>query len=190
DYTYSLKARKLSGAEGFLILFRVQDENAKSWWNLGGWGNQRHAIEMGGIIGNELTGRIEPGRWYDIRIELKGGSIRCYLDDKLIHDVAAPAIKSLYASASREQKSGEIILKVVNVAATSLTTQINLRGAEKVGSSAQAIVLSSEKPTDENSLAEPLKVAPVTQTIETPGAHFSHPFPGNSVTVLRLPAGK
>ena len=39
DYTYSLKARKLGGAEGFLILFRVQDENAKAWWNIGGWGN-------------------------------------------------------------------------------------------------------------------------------------------------------
>jgi alpha-L-arabinofuranosidase len=51
DYTYSLKARKLGGAEGFLILFNVRDDNRKSWWNLGGWGNQRHAIEMGGLVG-------------------------------------------------------------------------------------------------------------------------------------------
>ena len=29
DYTLTLKARKLGGAEGFLILFNVQDENAK-----------------------------------------------------------------------------------------------------------------------------------------------------------------
>jgi len=45
DCTYSLKARKLGGAEGFLIPFNVRDENAKSWWNLGGWGNTRHTIE-------------------------------------------------------------------------------------------------------------------------------------------------
>ena len=48
DYTYTLKARKLGGAEGFLILFHVKDEEAKAWWNIGGWGNTRHALEMGG----------------------------------------------------------------------------------------------------------------------------------------------
>ena len=90
DYTYSLKARKLGGAEGFLILFRVADENAKSWWNIGGWGNQRHAIEMGGIVGKEIPGRIETGRWYNIRMEVNGKHIKCYLDDTLIHDVTAP----------------------------------------------------------------------------------------------------
>ena len=74
NYTYTLKARKLGGAEGFLIMFRVQDPRAKAWWNLGGWGNTKHAIEMGGIIGNEVPGRIETGRWYDIRIELHGAS--------------------------------------------------------------------------------------------------------------------
>ena len=42
DYTLTLKARKLGGAEGFLILFNVQDDHAKSWWNIGGWGNVRH----------------------------------------------------------------------------------------------------------------------------------------------------
>ncbi len=103
DYTYSLKARKLGGAEGFLILFNVRDENRKSWWNLGGWGNQRHAIEMGGLVGQDVPGSIETGRWYDIRIETSGKTIKCYLDGKLIHDVTPPVLKSLYASASRDQ---------------------------------------------------------------------------------------
>ncbi len=61
DYTYSLKARKLGGAEGFLILFRVQHENAKSWWNIGGWGNVRHALEMDGVVSEGVPGRIETG---------------------------------------------------------------------------------------------------------------------------------
>lgn len=60
DCTYSLKARKLGGAEGFLILFNVQDENAKSWWNIGGFGNTRHCIEMNGII-SQVPGSIETG---------------------------------------------------------------------------------------------------------------------------------
>jgi alpha-N-arabinofuranosidase len=34
DYTYELKARKISGSEGFLILFNVQDNNSHLWWNV------------------------------------------------------------------------------------------------------------------------------------------------------------
>jgi len=188
DYTYSLKARKLSGAEGFLILFRVQDENRKSWWNLGGWGNARHAIEMGGIIGNDVSGSIETGRWYDIRIELAGKTIKCFLDGKLIHDATPPVLKSLYASASRVKETGEVILKVVNTAQSELATDIKLNGVVIIQGPSKATVLTSENATDENSLTEPTKVAPVTKTINGTGPSFQHAFPGNSVTILRLKA--
>ncbi|MBI5386458.1 MAG: carbohydrate binding domain-containing protein [Verrucomicrobia bacterium] len=185
DYTYSLKARKLGGAEGFLILFRTQRDNEKSWWNLGGWGNRRHAIEMGGVIGQEVEGSIETGRWYDIRVELTGSHIKCYLDGKLIHDVTAPLIQSLYASASRDDKTGETILKVVNVAAAAQETEIKLNGVAKLAS-AQALVLTSESSTDENTLDNPTKVSPKSQKLATPTPSFQHSFPGNSLTVLRF----
>jgi alpha-L-arabinofuranosidase len=190
DYTYSLKARKLGGAEGFLILFRVTDDDAKSWWNIGGWGNQRHAIEMGGIISNEVPGQIETGRWYDIRIEVKGSRIKCYLDGKLIHDAKSPAVESLYASATRVRTSGEVILKVVNVASDEMATDIQLAGVSGLAGPAKVTVLASAKPTDENSLAEPTKVAPVTQTLGISSPSFRHVFPGNSVTVIRLKPGR
>jgi alpha-L-arabinofuranosidase len=187
DYTYTLKARKLGGAEGFLILFRVQDEESKSWWNIGGWGNQRHAIEMASVIGNEVPGSIETGRWYDIRIEVKADRVKCFLDDKLIHDARQPSTKSLYASATRLEKTGEVILKVVNAASDELTTDVALEGVSHLSNLGKAIVLASTNSTDENSLAEPFKVAPVIKEIQIPGPNFQHTFPGNSVTVLRLP---
>ena len=188
DYTLTLKARKIGGAEGFLIMFRVQDDNAKSWWNLGGWGNVRHAIEVGGVIGNSVPGRIETGRWYDIRVELKGPAIRCYLDGQLIHDVPYPSFKSLYAVAGRASATGEVILKVVNVSAAAQETQIDLRGAAKVDSAATALVLASARPEDENSLDEPRKVVPAARTLGSAGPRFRHTFPANSVTILRLKA--
>jgi alpha-L-arabinofuranosidase len=186
DYTYSLKARKLGGAEGFLILFAVQDENAKSWWNLGGWGNTRHALEMGGIVGNDVNGQIETGRWYDIRIELKERSVKCYLDGQLIHDAAVPTVKSLYASASRDRKSGEVIVKVVNVSSDKVLADVKLSGVAEVADPATALVLTSEKATEENSLEQPRKVAPVATNLRRSGSSFQHPFPPNSLTVLRL----
>ncbi len=104
NYTYTLKARKLSGREGFLIPFLVQDEQAKGWWNIGGWDNTRHGIEMDGLFADGVPGHIETNRWYDIRIDLSDTGIKCYLDDKLIHDVPYPRTKALYASASRAKR--------------------------------------------------------------------------------------
>ncbi len=48
DYTLTLKARKISGAEGFLILFHINGNEDRTWWNIGGWGNTADAIESGG----------------------------------------------------------------------------------------------------------------------------------------------
>ncbi len=186
DYTYSLKARKLGGAEGFLILFRVQNDHEKAWWNLGGWGNVRHAIELGGVIGNEVPGRIETGRWYDIRIELKGANIQCYLDGKLIHDLNYPSVKSLYASASRAKATSEVILKVVNVTPAEQTAAIKLQGVGEIDGPGTLTVLASANAADENSLEHPTKVTPKTQTIAIPGPSFRHTLPANSVSVLRV----
>ncbi|MHC5057621.1 MAG: HzsA-related protein [Planctomycetota bacterium] len=88
DYVYEVSARKTGGNEGFLILFRVKDHGHFYWWNIGGWGNSRHALETrpsGGRFRSK-PGRIETGRWYRIKVVVEGPSIKCYLDDELLHD--------------------------------------------------------------------------------------------------------
>jgi alpha-L-arabinofuranosidase len=187
DYTFSLKARKLGGNEGFLVLFRVNNDGDKSWWNIGGWGNTEHGIEMNEIMA-QVPGSVETGRWYDIRIEVKGPWIKCFLDGELIHDIRRASLPSLYASATRNSRSGEIILKVVNGSAENLDTSVHLKGAINLAHSVEAIVLSSESPTDENSLEAPTRVSPKTERLEVGGPDFQHVFPGNSLTVLRIGA--
>lgn len=186
DYTLTLKARKIAGAEGFLILAAVGDANEKSWWNLGGWGNKQHGIEMGSVAEQRVNGRIETGRWYDIKVELQGRNIKCYLDGKLVHDAATGASKSIFASASLDKASNEVIVKVVNASAEPIETTINLSGIAKLAPQAKAWVLASEKPTDENSLENPTKVAPQEKSIATSGNTIKWSFPGNSVTVIRV----
>jgi alpha-L-arabinofuranosidase len=185
DYSLTLKARKLGGNEGFLVLFRVNNDDEKSWWNLGGWGNRQHGIEMNGLL-TQVPGSIETGRWYDIRVEVKGPSIRCYLDGKLIHDLKQGSMPSLYASATRDSKSGDVILKVVNGSADPLATSVSLMGAKQPPGSVQATVLTSENAADENSLETPTKVSPKTEALSLSGSELNHTFPGNSVTVIRI----
>jgi alpha-L-arabinofuranosidase len=185
NYTYTLKARKLGGDEGFLIPFLVEDEEAKAWWNIGGWGNTRHAIEMDGVIGNDVQGSIETGRWYDIRIEVSNVNIKCYLDDKLVHDVKYPKTRSLFAVASNAQAGREVILKVVNASREAQATKLDLKGA-KLSPKATTIELASANTQDENTLEQPTRVVPVTRTFSVGGSTLDYSFPPNSVTVLRF----
>ena len=187
NFTYSLKARKLSGDEGFLVLFNVTDEGAKSWWNIGGWGNDHHALEMGGVVGRETRGRIETNRWYDLRLEVTPTQVRGYLDGKLVSEGAAPKLQSLYASATRAD-AGEVILKIVNTGSEPLATDLQLNGASRLTNPARAFVLASEKPEDENSLDQPERVFPRTVAVEARGNSLHYTFPGNSFTVLRVKA--
>lgn len=191
DYSFSLKARKLGGAEGFLILFGLGNDKQKCWWNLGGWGNSRHGVEMGDEVVGTTDGAIETGRWYDIRIELKGATARCYLDGKQVHEVTRSAVvpRSLFAVASRDERAGEIIVKVVNSAAETTDTLIQLPGATSVGATATAIELAGN-PQDENSFEQPAKVAPRVFSVPGIGPEFRYTLPPHSVTVLRIKAGK
>ncbi len=93
DITITLQARKLGGREGFLILFGLPGPDAtfKSFWNIGGWGNTGHGIEAPGIVTERVPGRIESGRWYDIRLEIEGDTIRAYLDGDLIEEASPPS---------------------------------------------------------------------------------------------------
>ena len=194
DYTITLKARKDGGSEGFLILYNWLDDQNWTWWNIGGWNNTQHAIEhcQGGgksIVGSYVPGQVETGRWYDIRIELSGERIRCYLDGQLIQDAVYPAEKPLHATASRVQDSNEIILKVVNVAAESTDTEIRLVGAGPLHATGTATVLTGA-PSDENSLDGPNKVTPVSSPVNGVGPQFRYTFAPHSLTVLRLGPAK
>src|SRR5208282_1143821 len=84
DYTLTLKARKISGREGFLILFHINDDADHVWWNIGGWNNTQDSLEYGSGSVDGKPGRIETGRWYDIKIELEGNHVKCWLDGQLM----------------------------------------------------------------------------------------------------------
>jgi alpha-N-arabinofuranosidase len=94
----------------------------------------------------------------------------------------------LYVTASREQKSGEIIVKVVSNASRSITADVKIHGIKQIARQGTMIVLAGAKLADENSLAEPKKVAPVASSLKGVSTNFKHTFAPYSLTVLRLKA--
>lgn len=119
---------------------------------------------------------------------MKTNHIQCFLDGRLVHDLDYQPMKSLFASATHDSKTGDIILKVVNAANSPVSTDIHLRGAGNLHGLAKAIVLAANSPLDENSLEAPTKVSPQTDTFGFQGDNLRRTFPGNSVTVLRFAA--
>jgi alpha-L-arabinofuranosidase len=186
DYTLTLKARKISGAEGFLISFANQSADTVTWWNIAGWNNTQHGLEAPGATAPTVRGSVETGVWYDIRIELQGASVKCYLNDKLIQEAATQPTRSLFATAGRDQKRGETVISVANASNQPQTTKLQLAGAGKVASKTLVTVLAADGPDAENSFAQPNHVTPQTQTLNVSGAEFEHQFPPWSLTILRV----
>ncbi|HEY3412556.1 MAG TPA: alpha-L-arabinofuranosidase C-terminal domain-containing protein [Armatimonadota bacterium] len=190
DYTLTLKARKISGNEGFLILVRAKD--AANWIqvNLGGWDNREHAIQVnvdGAQIeaGKRVPGTIETGRWYDIRVEVTGSNVRCFVDNKPAISAALPRMNSLFAVAGIKGDRKDIVLKVVNTSGSASVTRVDLKGISHVGPSAEAVTLTG-KPADENTLENPTNVAPTRRSISLKSPSFVYTFPAHSVTVLKI----
>ncbi len=97
---------------------------------------------------------------------------------------------TLFATACRDEKSGDVILKVVNSSDKIAETKLSLAGAGKLAAKATVLTLTSEKLTDANSFAEPKKVSPVESSFEGVAPEFVYSFKPHSVTVLRLSVEK
>ena len=188
DYTLSLKARNVGGVEGFLIVFGRKGGD-RIWWNLGGWGNTQDAIEHNQtIVGAAVPGRIERNRWYDIKVELAGARIRCYLDGKLVHDAELPREQTLFSVAGRDDKIGDLIIKTINLSYEPVSAEWNISGVKQLGSKGELTVLTSAHLSDNNSLDQPTKVQPVSKPVAISGGQFTSEVAPRSLTILRLHA--
>lgn len=186
DYTVSLKARKISGREGFIIPVGLAD-GRRVQWNVGGWGNTRHAVQAAdAVVGEYTPGTIETGRWYDLKIEVRGRIVRGFLDGKLTQERTLPRIDRVLAIAGRDDKSGDIIIKVVNAAPEPQAMTLQLNGVPKFGGRATATVLASDNPLDENTFEQPTKIVPRTSPLTVKSATLPHTFPANSLTIIRV----
>jgi alpha-N-arabinofuranosidase len=195
DYTLHLKARKTAGNEGFLVLYHVVDGDQFGWWNIGGWGNTGTQFELDDGDSREQFGpranmHVESGRWYDLRLEVRGHHVRGYIDGRLVSDATEPAMTArtpVFASASCVTPTHEVILKVVNMGAAAVDATVNLRGAGTVSPTAKAWVMSGQ-PRDQNTIDEPTKIAPQAQDVTDAGPTFHRTFPAHSLTLIRLSA--
>ena len=189
-YIYKVRARKDAGNEGFLLIFNYVDDKNYCWLNLGGWNNTQHGIEqiVDGAKGQVATvsGNIETGRWYDIELKVKGDSIFASLDGREIFatKLRANTLPGVFSTATLDENTGEVILKVANTSSENTTAEICLQG--KTISNAKLIRLSAKNGKEENTIDNPTNVHPTETFVTTSIDGAVVEIPANSLNIFRL----
>ncbi|MEV7629333.1 alpha-L-arabinofuranosidase C-terminal domain-containing protein, partial [Actinoplanes sp. NPDC089786] len=186
NYDLTLTATKTAGNEGFLVAFGLKDVDNWYWWNLGGWNNTQGAVEKAsGGAKEQLFTRpdsITPGRAYNLKAEVRGTRVRLFVDGQLWGQFADDRVTEPFAQVVTQEGS-TLIVKVVNAQDSPATTAIDLNG-RKVAPRATMTVITGDPQAQNTGTARP--IAPVTTTLTGVATTFTHTFPPNSVTFLRI----
>lgn len=104
-----------------------------------------------------------------------------YFDDIITKD---PTDVTVAASCIQDNKTKDIILKMVNTGSEPKTMKVNLTSFGKINSAAEIEVLTGA-PDDENTFDTPSKVMPVKKAFKA-GKTFTYDAPPMSLTVFRI----
>jgi hypothetical protein len=207
NYTYSLRARKISGDGGLIIRFAKNDGGGSylAWFlgvkhrnsTLEVWGGggptdvASHALEssFAGPLGPAVPGSIEAGHWYDVKINVEGRRVHCDLDGKEIHNIEVPETfgPSVYGAAGRTAR-GDIVIRLVNASPLKEKVAVELTGSSAPRYAATVTELTSKNLDEENSLSEPSRISPREHQASSVGSTFEYEVEGNSFTLLKLVA--
>jgi len=101
-------------------------------------------------------------------------------------NMPADPTPKLFFDATRDSQNGKIILKVVNSLGTTQPVKIQINGVAQIAATGKAVFLKADRPEDTNSILEPQKIVPVSETVNGLGTDFIRDFPAYSITVLEL----
>lgn len=195
NYTYTVEATKLDGAEGFLIPFAVQGTDNNIFWNIGGWDNtvsclqrMENNVKTGQVIGTVKDCVIETGKTYTLKVEVNGSAVKCYIDGELYvdYDFGSEAEATCYTVVSNDA-NGDIIIKLVNVTENASTVAVKLDNAN-IQSQAVINQIAGNSLENDNVLgadeAEHIKMNEFT--LDGFSSEFNYTMPAYSVTSIRL----
>jgi alpha-L-arabinofuranosidase len=187
-YSLTLKARKLGGYNAFIIPFAVRDSNTFLRAHIGSYVNANCVFESvtDGYEVADITNQkrlphaIETGRWYTIRLDVGQDKVDCYLDGELL--MTYKGLPALFALSGKEEKTGDVLVKVVNAGAGACAAHVALTGYRLSHWS----LLTAPGPDAENSLGQPAAYVP--REIEKAGDGTDAVLPAYSISVLRFKA--
>jgi len=193
-YTCKFRARKDEGAEGFIIVFNYVDENNYCWVNFGGWTNTQHAIEQissgGKLLTDSKRGHVESGRWYDVTLQVAGDSVKAWLDNEQVFNTVLKhdETKGIFSSATIDDTTGELIVKVANTSDAATTARLNLK--HFTPGCARVVRLAANDGMEENTLQAPTTIHPTEQLLSPEDGSVLLDVPPYSLNIVKIKSGQ
>ena len=192
NYTLQLKARKLSGMEGFFIYYGMDERGQNGLAaNIAGWDNRTTAIQpiqrgrTNDVLGRRVNQSVDTDKWYDVKIVVTPLSATLYVDGKEM-TVARPATATRhFCQTGYDEQTSELIIKVVNGTDQPYSRSFIIDGARNVMPTGRVITLTGDA-NDENTFEQPTKLAPHTNIFGKFGKQFDYLFPPMSFTIMRV----
>jgi alpha-L-arabinofuranosidase len=192
NYSIKLKAKELDGFKGFKIQFGKKDDNNKLFLELGGWQNQD------AVVCEDINGRnsclsqylitIEKEKEYEIELKVTGRLIRTFVNGEAYHTIESKpvVIEPLYYIASKDESTGEIIVKVVNVSNQLQTANIELLNVSY--SKGKIFSLCNYDLDAVNDFDQPEFISPKEKEFVFEDSNFNYEFEKESITIFRFQA--
>ena len=200
NYTLTLKARKLSGGEGFQIGVAADDALNYYRVNIGGWGNTTAKVQhivngvsssSGNVAEQSYVGNvhINDNEWYDVKVEVTDDEIKAYLNDEFICSYKKPKeYGPVYSSSVYDEETGDVIVKVVNTMDSDVNIGMNVSGETVTSNIAKTTVMSGDTNL-ENSLDNKNAIVPKEIELTNASNNFTYNAPADSFSIIRLKTG-
>ncbi|MEO6637959.1 MAG: alpha-L-arabinofuranosidase C-terminal domain-containing protein [Ginsengibacter sp.] len=146
---------------------------------LSSYGSPSYYVQK--VFSNYLGNKIVPGTVKNIPVQNRPLTKKESTDG-----IKSKEVPTLFYSATKNDSTGIVYMKIINTIGKKQTIKINLDGAVKVSPKAIMVVIKSDRPTDTNTISEPEKIIPETSTINGLGKKFRRSFPPYSVTVMAI----
>ena len=193
NYTFTVEATKLDGAEGFIIPFAAQDKDNYWFWNIGGWGNTvsclqeiENGVKTGRVPGTVKDFTVETGKTYEIKVVVNGYNAKGYIDGELMFDkdLESGTKAESYQVVSTDA-SGDIIIKLVNVTDSDRSFAIDIANADVEGT-ATVYQVAGDSLDNDNILGAKEDCIMEEFTVEGISSKFNYTVPMYSATVIRI----
>ena len=119
---------------------------------------------------------------------MAGDSVKAWLDNELVFDTVLKhdETKGIFSSATIDDATGELIVKVANTSDVATAANVNLKNFTPA--SARVVRLAANDGMEENTLDAPTTIHPVEQLLSPENNSVQFDVPPYSLNIIRLTA--
>lgn len=193
DFILECDVKRNSFKEGVFIFYNITDSITDAVrYNVGGWNCELlnvNALYDGldvGAVGPSAKCSVMPDEWHHVKLVVTPMKSTLILDENKSLSFVPKSTPEHFVCAGMDDKTNELILKVVNRGAKSYAPEIILNGVDYSWPVCKVITLSASDDKMENSFENPRIIYPIEETIRLDRQNCHYTFKPYSYTILRI----